>query len=55
MYQTGTVLEVYRSGYMIDTDVLQHAQVKVARESRVDGKGLVVNCYSLLGPNPGQA
>jgi molecular chaperone GrpE (heat shock protein) len=27
----GTVLEVYRTGYMIDTDVLQHAQVKVAR------------------------
>jgi molecular chaperone GrpE (heat shock protein) len=27
----GTVLEVYRPGYMIDTDVLQPAQVKVAR------------------------
>lgn len=27
----GTVLEVYRTGYMIDTDVLQPAQVKVAR------------------------
>ena len=27
----GTVLEVYRTGYMIDTEVLQPAQVKVAR------------------------
>ena len=27
----GTVLEVYRSGYMIDSEVLQPAQVKVAR------------------------
>jgi hypothetical protein len=27
----GTVLEVYRTGYMIDTDVFQPAQVKVAR------------------------
>ena len=27
----GIVLEVYRTGYMIDTDVLQTAQVKVAR------------------------
>ena len=27
----GTVLEVYRTGYMIDTDVLQTARVKVAR------------------------
>jgi molecular chaperone GrpE len=27
----GMVLEVYRTGYMIDTDVLQPAQVKVAR------------------------
>ncbi len=27
----GTVFEVYRTGYMIDTEVLQSAQVKVAR------------------------
>ena len=27
----GTVLEVYRTGYMIDTEVLQPAQVRVAR------------------------
>jgi len=27
----GIVLEVYRTGYMIDTDVLQTARVKVAR------------------------
>ena len=27
----GIVLEVYRIGYMIDTEVLQPAQVKVAR------------------------
>lgn len=27
----GTVLEVYRSGYLMDTEVLQPAQVKVAR------------------------
>ena len=27
----GTVLEVYRTGYMIDTDVLRSAEVKVAR------------------------
>jgi molecular chaperone GrpE len=27
----GTILEVYRTGYMIDTDVLQPARVKVAR------------------------
>jgi molecular chaperone GrpE len=30
----GTVLEVYRTGYMIDAEVLQPAQVKVARTSR---------------------
>ena len=30
----GTVLEVYRTGYMIDTEVLQPAQVKVARTPR---------------------
>ena len=30
----GTVLEVYRTGYMIDTEVLQPAQVKVARAPR---------------------
>jgi molecular chaperone GrpE len=27
----GTVLEVYRTGYLIDSEVLQPAQVKVAR------------------------
>jgi molecular chaperone GrpE len=30
----GTVLEVYRTGYMIDTEVFQPAQVKVARTPR---------------------
>jgi molecular chaperone GrpE len=30
----GTVLEVYRTGYMIDAEVLQPAQVKVARAPR---------------------
>ena len=30
----GTVLEVYRTGYMIDTEVIQPAQVKVARTFR---------------------
>jgi hypothetical protein len=30
----GTVLEVYRTGYMIDAEVLQPAQVKVARPPR---------------------
>ena len=30
----GTVLEVYRTGYMMDAEVLQPAQVKVARTSR---------------------
>ena len=32
----GIVLEVYRTGYMIDTNVLQPAQVKVARGSEKD-------------------
>jgi molecular chaperone GrpE len=30
----GTVLEVYRTGYMIDTNVFQPAQVKVARAAK---------------------
>jgi molecular chaperone GrpE len=30
----GTVLEVYRTGYMIDAEILQPAQVKVARAPR---------------------
>ena len=30
----GTVLEVYRTGYMIGAEVLQPAQVKVARAPR---------------------
>jgi len=30
----GTVLEIYRTGYMIDAEVLQPAQVKVARAPR---------------------
>jgi molecular chaperone GrpE len=30
----GIVLEVYRTGYMINTEVLQPAQVKVARTPR---------------------
>lgn len=34
----GTVLEVYRTGYMIDTNVLQPAQVKVARGLEKDIK-----------------
>lgn len=32
----GTVLEVYRTGYMIDTEVLQPAQVKVSRAPNQD-------------------
>ena len=40
----GIVLEVYRTGYMIDTDVLQTARVKVARapeqNNRVDPSNL---------------
>jgi len=34
----GIVLEVYRTGYMIDTDVLQTARVKVARAPEQDNK-----------------
>jgi molecular chaperone GrpE len=34
----GTVLEVYRTGYMIDTNVLQPARVKVARGPEKDIK-----------------
>ena len=34
----GIVLEVYRTGYMIDTDVLQTARVKVARAPEKDFK-----------------
>jgi molecular chaperone GrpE len=34
----GIVLEVYRTGYMIDTDVLQTARVKVARAPEKDIK-----------------
>jgi molecular chaperone GrpE (heat shock protein) len=34
----GIVLEVYRTGYMIDTNVLQPAQVKVARGPEKDIK-----------------
>ncbi len=34
----GIVLEVYRTGYMIDTEVLQPAQVKVARAPEQDNK-----------------
>jgi molecular chaperone GrpE len=30
----GTVLEVYRTGYMIDAEILQPAEVKVARAPR---------------------
>jgi molecular chaperone GrpE len=30
----GTVLEVYRTGYVIDAEVLQPAEVKVARTPR---------------------
>ncbi len=34
----GIVLEVYRAGYMIDTDILQTARVKVARAPEQDDK-----------------
>jgi molecular chaperone GrpE len=43
----GTVLEVYRTGYMIDTDVLQTARVKVARAPEKD---IILGDSSQLGP-----
>jgi molecular chaperone GrpE len=43
----GIVLEIYRTGYMIDTDVLQTAKVKVARAPE---KNIKLGASPQLGP-----